>query len=263
MNNLEKIYTRLVSYLRKILNMERKTTSEKTMTKDLLKITNLTKTFGGITAVDDLSFNVKEGAITGLIGPNGSGKTVTFNLITGIYKPDGGEVYLKGERLIGLKPHEISRKGIGRTFQLIRVFPKMTVLENLEIAAREKDFREEALELLEFVDLSHLKDEYGGNLSYGQQKLLEFVRVLMTEPDLVLLDEPTSGINPTLVNKLMGYIRELNELGKTFLVVEHDMKVVMNLCEKLVVLDFGKKIAEGKPKEIRKSKTVIEAYFGH
>lgn len=139
----------------------------------------------------------------------------------------------------------------------------MTVLENLEIAAREKDFKEKALELLEFVGLSHLKDEYGGNLSYGQQKLLEFVRALMTEPDVVLLDEPTSGINPTLVNKLMGYIRELNEQGKTFLVVEHDMKVVMNLCEKLVVLDFGKKIAEGKPKEIQKSKTVIEAYFGH
>lgn len=246
----------------------------------LLRIINLTKKFGGITAVDTCSWSVEEKTISGLIGPNGSGKTVTFDLITGIQKPDGGNIYFKGERITNLPMHKIIKKGIGRTFQLVRVFPRMTVLKNVLLAKQTKNLfqifspqkssdsttadRVKALELLEFMNLIHLKDEYAGNLSYGQQKLLSLVNASMCnpEPDLLLLDEPLAGINPTMQKKVVSFIKEIREGGKTVVIIEHEMKIIMNLCEKIVVLHHGKKIAEGPPKVIKSDSRVIKAYFG-
>ncbi|RLG91373.1 MAG: ABC transporter ATP-binding protein [Candidatus Hecatellales archaeon] len=251
----------------------------------LLEVQNLTKRFGGVVAVNNLSFKVEKNSITGLIGPNGSGKTVTFNLITGIYKPDGGTIYFKGEKLNGLKPHEIASRGIGRTFQLVKLLPNLTVLENALWAAQNKTIwsnmkslvnpslmrnlekmnEERALKLLREANLIHLKDEYAKNLSYGQQKLLQFICVLLMnpEPELILLDEIAAGINPTMIQSLMEYIRKLNKAGKTFLIVEHNIRFIMNLCDKVIVLDHGEKIAEGKPEEIQNNARVLEAYFGH
>lgn len=251
----------------------------------MLEVQNLTKRFGGVIAVNNLSFKVEKNSITGLIGPNGSGKTVTFNLITGIYKPDYGTIYFKGEKLNGLKPHEIASKGIGRTFQLTKLLPNLTVLENALWAAQdkkvwnnikmlmspslmknlEKENEEKALKLLEEVNLIHLKDEYVKNLSYGQQRLLQFICILLMnpEPELILLDEIAAGVNPTMIKSLMDYIRRLNRAGKTFLIIEHNMRFIMDLCKKIIVLDYGRKIAEGTPEEIQNNERVLEAYFGH
>ena len=204
------------------------------------------------------------GKIYGLIGPNGSGKTTLFNCITGLDPRDAGEIRFKGERIDGLKPHQVARRGIGRTFQIIRVFPELTALENLLVVTRgpfETACRR-AEELLRFVTLDRLGHEYAGNLSYGQQKLLEFIRVLMTDPELILLDEPAAGVNPTLLNELLAAITQLRDRGKTILIVEHDMKVVMGLCERIFVLDYGEKIAEGPPEAIQGDERVVEAYFG-
>ncbi|MBI5252903.1 MAG: ABC transporter ATP-binding protein [Euryarchaeota archaeon] len=230
----------------------------------MLSIRNLSKNFGGVAALHRCSFEVKENSICGLIGPNGSGKTTLFNLITGIYKCDCGDVYLKGEELTHLKPHEVARRGVGRTFQITKVFTKMTALENLLVAASKtgREVEEKALELLDFVNLLELRDEYAGNLSFGQQKLLELARVLMLEPELLLLDEALAGINPTMKLRLLELIRHLQKQGKTFLIIEHDMKAIMPLCEKLVVLDHGEKIAEGLPEDIQRNERVMEAYFG-
>lgn len=229
----------------------------------MLSIKNLSKNFGGIAALKECSFEVEENSICGLIGPNGSGKTTLFNLLTGVHRCDSGEVHLKGEEITNLKTHEVVRRGVGRTFQITRVFTKMTAFENLMVASPEAGRAEEkALQLLEFVNLLELRDEYAGNLSFGQQKLLEFARVLMLEPELLLLDEPLAGINPTMKLRLAGLIKHLQKKGKTFLIVEHDIRAIMDLCEKLVVLDHGEKIAEGLPEEIREDERVIEAYFG-
>jgi len=230
----------------------------------ILEIRDVTKRFGGVTAVNRCSLVLAPGKIYGLIGPNGSGKTTLFNCITGLTPRDEGEVRYKGERIDGLKPHRVARRGIGRTFQIIRVFPELTALENLLVVTREpfEAARRRAQELLRFVTLDRLQSEYAGNLSYGQQKLLEFIRVLMTDPELILLDEPAAGVNRTLLNELLVAITRLRDQGKTILIVEHDMKVVMGLCETVFVLDYGEKIAEGPPGVIQADERVIEAYFG-
>jgi ABC-type branched-subunit amino acid transport system ATPase component len=230
----------------------------------ILEIRDVTKRFGGVTAVNCCSLVLAPGKIYGLIGPNGSGKTTLFNCITGLTPRDEGEVRYKGERIDGLKPHRVARRGIGRTFQIIRVFPELTALENLLVVTREpfEAARRRAQELLRFVTLDRLQSEYAGNLSYGQQKLLEFIRVLMTDPELILLDEPAAGVNRTLLNELLAAITRLRDQGKTILIVEHDMKVVMGLCETVFVLDYGEKIAEGPPGVIQADERVIEAYFG-
>ena len=233
-----------------------------------LEIRDLKKHFGGIKAVDGCTFEVPRGKISGLIGPNGSGKTTTFNLLTGVLAADSGEVFYNGENIVGLKPHQIFNRGISRTFQITRIYREMTVFENMLSASSMKmplrEARARAAELMEFVTLTKLRGEYGGNLSYGQQKLLEFARALMTDPDLILLDEPAAGVNRTLLNNLLDHIHHLQEdQGKTVLIVEHDMNVIMNHCEKVFVLDYGVKIAEGLPESIQANEDVIEAYFGH
>jgi branched-chain amino acid transport system ATP-binding protein len=249
----------------------------------MLRTENLTKNFGELCAVDGLSFEVNQGAIHGLIGPNGSGKTTVFNLITGFLQTSAGHVYFKGQEITGLPPHAIARAGIARTFQLVRVFRRVTVLENLlaapkdqrgerillgslqtpQVRREEREQLDRAWDLLSVVGLDRVANEYCGNLPYAEQKMVELTRALMSDPDLIMLDEPTSGINPTLVNQILDYIRKLREeRGKTFLVVEHDMRVIMNLCDRIVVLNYGEKIAEGTPAEISRDRAVIDAYLG-
>jgi ABC-type branched-subunit amino acid transport system ATPase component len=230
----------------------------------LLEVDGVIKRFGGVTAVNGVSLALETGHIYGLIGPNGSGKTTLFNCITGVEQIDGGQIRFKGRRLDGLKPHQVFHQGIGRTFQVIRVFPELTALENLLVVTT-NDYaaaRARAEELLAFVKLTGLAGEFAGNLSFGQQKLVEFVRVLMTDPELILLDETAAGVNRTLLNDLLEAVRTLRDRGKTVLLVEHDMKMVMGLCETVFVLDHGEKLAEGPPGLIQTDERVIEAYFG-
>ena len=230
----------------------------------VLAVESVTKSFGGVAAVHGVSFALEAGRIYGLIGPNGSGKTTLFNCITGLERLDAGRVTFKGERIDRLRPYRIANRGIGRTFQVIRVFPELTALENLLVVTRgpRVDAERRGRELLELVKLERLAGEYAGNLSYGQQKLVEFVRVLMTDPALILLDEPAAGVNRTLLNDLLAAVARLRDQGRTILLVEHDMKVVMGLCEMVFVLDHGEKIAEGPPGLIQADERVIEAYFG-
>ena len=230
----------------------------------ILQVRNLVKRFGGVTAINGVSLSLEAGKIYGLIGPNGSGKTTLFNCITGIERRDSGAVGFRGRRIDRLKPHQIFHRGLGRTFQIIRVFPELTALENLLVVTTSdfKPARKRAEELLRFVKLEALADEYAGNLSYGQQKLLEFIRVLMSDPHLILLDEPAAGVNRTLLNELLDAVKALRDRGKTIFLVEHDMKVVMGLCETVFVLDHGEKLAEGPPGVIQADERVIEAYFG-
>lgn len=249
----------------------------------LLKVDCLTKDFGELRAVGNCSFEVAPHSIQGLIGPNGSGKTTVFNLITGFLKATSGRVIFKDQDITGWPPHMISQAGIARTFQLVRIFRRMTVLENLLNGAKdqagekllqgtlalpgvrrqEHSQLDRAWELLTVIGLDKVANEYCGSLPYAEQKMVELTRGLMSDPELILLDEPTSGINPTLVNQILDYIRKLRtERGMTFLVVEHDMRVIMNLCDRIVVLNYGEKIAEGTPAEISRDRGVIDAYLG-
>jgi branched-chain amino acid transport system ATP-binding protein len=232
-----------------------------------VEIRELHKDFGGIKAVDGCSLAFPRGQISGLIGPNGSGKTTTFNILSGVVTPDSGTIVYKGENLVGLKPYQIFHRGIARTFQVTRVYREMTVFENMlsvsGLHVPERHARERAEELLDFVTLARLRDEYAGNLSYGQQKLLEFARALMSDPELILLDEPAAGVNRTLLADLLERIHRLQERGKTIIIVEHDMQVIMNHCAMVFVMDYGVKIAEGPAEEIQRNEQVIEAYFGH
>jgi neutral amino acid transport system ATP-binding protein len=245
------------------------------MMTTMLQTKNLTKRFGGITAVKNCSINVQNGTITGLIGPNGSGKTTLFNLMTGVYKQDQGDVYLNGNQVTGLKGSKLCHMGLSRTFQITRLFWDLSVLENMIVPVRQVGFRsligpgmyqdeeERAMNLLKRVGLRFLKDEPARKLSFGQQKLLEMAAVLMSEPDIVLLDEPAGGVNPTMIRFIMDLIRKLNDDGVTFLVVEHNMGVVMELCDHILVLDQGQKIAEGPPHIIREDPVVLDAYLGN
>jgi len=241
----------------------------------LLRAEGLTKRFGGITAVDACSIEVKEGSITGLIGPNGSGKTTLFNLITNVYKRDKGRVFLRGSLVTQARPSQLCHMGLSRTFQITRLFWDLSVLENMIVPVRQVGFRsllgpgmyqyeeERAMALLKRVGLEFLKDEPARKLSFGQQKLLELAAVLMSEPEIVLLDEPAGGVNPTMIRFIMDLIRSLNqEQGVTFLVVEHNMNVVMALCDHILVLDQGRKIAEGPPHVIQSDPAVLDAYLG-
>jgi branched-chain amino acid transport system ATP-binding protein len=231
-----------------------------------LEVRRLRKAFGGVRAVDDCSFSVPRGQISGLIGPNGSGKTTTFNLLTGIIRPDGGEVVFEGENVAGLKPFQVFRRGITRTFQITRVFREMTVFENMlsvtGLGLPDRVARERAEALIAFVNLTRLRREYAGRLSYGQQKLLEFARALMTDPALILLDEPAAGVNRTLLQQLLEHIHRLQAQGKTIVIVEHDMNVIMNHCARIFVMDAGAVIAEGPAAAIQRDERVIDAYFG-
>jgi branched-chain amino acid transport system ATP-binding protein len=230
----------------------------------ILRIEDVVKKFGEVMALDHCSFDIQAGTITGLIGPNGAGKTTLFNLITGVLQPDQGHVYLSGEEITGKKPYEIARRGVGRTYQIIRIFPKMTLLENLIVVGkgREKRVIERAMELLQLVRLSDKKNDYASDLSFGQQKLLSLAQVLMLDPQLILLDEPAAGINPTLQNELMALIHRLNEDGKTFIIVEHDMNVIMNHCQNAIALNYGQKIAEGSCSVVQRDERLLEHYFG-
>jgi neutral amino acid transport system ATP-binding protein len=240
----------------------------------LLEVQGLSKRFGGVTAVDGCSMSLELGSITGLIGPNGSGKTTVFNLITGFIAQDSGDVRFNGESIAGLGPNRIYGLGIGRTFQLARIFPRLTALENMLVPVRRSglralfsrgqwhDEKTRAMDMLTAMDISHVAGLLGGSLSYGQRKLLELAAVMMAKPQLVLLDEPAGGVNPALVERIGQHISELNGQGVTFLLVEHNMPFVMGLCHDIVVLDRGAVLARGTPAEVRGNAAVLEAYLG-
>ncbi len=225
----------------------------------------LERDFGGVRALRGVDLHVPRGSITGLIGPNGSGKTTLFQVVSGMDRGASGDVTFDGESILGLRPSRIYRHGLARTFQLSRVFPELTVLENLVVAGGGHSRRasaERAFGLLERVGLRDYADVLGSNLSYGQQKLVEFLRVLMSDPALILLDEPAAGVNPTLRHTLWEMVRHLNGLGTTFLIIEHDMNVIADLCTEVYVLNEGELIAHGDFAAVRRDERVLAAYFG-
>ncbi len=241
--------------------------------EQLLEVDGLSKRFGGVLAVNDASLSIGTGTITGLIGPNGSGKTTLFNAITGYLRPDAGTIWFAGGRIRRADPRRLYRRGLSRTFQQARVFPDMTLLENLVVATPTSGWAigrrgvgpsdaRHAQDLLDRFGLGDAARRPAGELSFGQRKLLEFATVLMGRPRLVLLDEPASGVNPVMVEQMERHIREVHAEGVTFLVVEHDLNLVMRLCDPIVVLDHGAKIAEGHPEAIRQNPAVLEAYLG-
>ncbi|MDH3464217.1 MAG: ABC transporter ATP-binding protein [Acidimicrobiia bacterium] len=246
------------------------------MTQPLLDGRGVTKRFGGLVAVNNIDFQVFPQEIVGLIGPNGSGKTTLFDCLSRVQSIDEGEVLFQGEDITHKKPHEVAHLGMARTFQVIRVYRKLTVLENMKVSRQwrgerlwnqltpsHKDVETRAHALIDFLKLAHLTHQQAGMLSGGQRRLLELGMALMPDPELLLLDEAASGVNPTLVEEIKDRIRELNqEQGKTFLVVEHDMRFISDLCNRVYVLNYGEKLAEGTPQEVMEDEAVIDAYFG-
>ncbi|WP_397539567.1 ABC transporter ATP-binding protein [Rummeliibacillus pycnus] len=248
----------------------------------VLKIQNVSKNFGGISALTDVSFSIKEGEIYGLIGPNGAGKTTMFNLITNIFSPTAGEITFNEENITGIKPHKITEKGICRTYQNIRLFTQMSALENVMVGGHcrsrsgvmrgvfrtklqrkeEQELKQKAEGLLELVGLKEFKDVLAENLAYGQQRRLEIARALASDPKLLLLDEPAAGMNEKETDSLFDLIKKVQARGITVLIIEHDMPLIMKICDRITVLNFGKKLAEGTPLEIQDNDAVIEAYLG-
>lgn len=249
---------------------------------NILQVSRISKRFGGLMALDDISIQIVENTVHGIIGPNGAGKTTLFNVITGLIQPDEGSIMMEGQEIPFLKPHQLVPLGVARTFQNIRLFKEMSVLENVLIGQHvhtptpvisiiingkksrewEEKARLEALEALEFVGMGNKAHETVKNLAYGQQRLVEFARALAAKPRVILLDEPAAGMNPTEKTDLLKIVEKLRDKGYTIVLIEHDMKVVMNICDNITVLDHGKKIAEGKPEDIRKNPEVIRAYLG-
>lgn len=256
--------------------------SQRGSSSALLAATDLRKSFGGIQAVQGVNLQVPQGSITGLIGPNGAGKTTLFNLLCTFLKPDSGEVLFDGTPIQQLQPHQVARQGLLRTFQVTRVLSKLSVLENMLLATpqqtgerlwntwlqpgkirqEEKAQRERAEALLKSVGLSHMTQAYAGSLSGGQRKLLEMARALMANPRLVLLDEPAAGVNPTLIQEICGHIQTWNRQGITFLIIEHNMDVIMSLCDRVWVMAEGKNLVDGPPAEVQNNEQVLEAYLG-
>ena len=243
----------------------------------MLRAEGVSKAFGGVQALRDCTVEVEQGSIAGLIGPNGSGKTTLFNIVTGYERVDGGDIYLGDSKITNLLPQRVFAAGIGRTFQLTRIFPRLTVMENMLVAAQHtgskrtrnplaraggRADRRRAAELLEFTGIAGHSDALADTLSYGQRKLLELSYVLVADPAIVLLDEPAGGVNPSLIQHIADRIRELNTAGKTFLIVEHNMDFVMGLCGHVTVLDYGTVVAAGPPQIIRSDPRVLDAYLG-
>ncbi len=238
----------------------------------ILEVEGVVKRFGGLVAVDDVSFSVKEGEIFGIIGPNGAGKTTLFNVITGFYKPDSGRVRFQGKDITGMRPNKLAKLGLTRTWQIVKPFLGMSVLDNVLVSIyatkgvisgiSEKAAVEKAEEILEFAGLLHRKDILAEALPHGERKRLEIARALATEPKLLMLDEPAGGLTPTEMDEVMEVVRRVRESGVAVVIIEHNMRVIMNVCERIMVLNFGRKIAEGSPEEISRNEEVIKAYLG-
>ncbi len=239
---------------------------------NILEVKGVTKTFGGLVAVNNVSFEVSKGEIFGIIGPNGAGKTTLFNVISGFYRPDKGRIFFDGKEITGQKPHKLAKLGLTRTWQIVKPFLGMKVLDNVLVSIyatkgivtgmSEEEAIRRAEEILDFVGLLHRKDLLAEALPHGERKRLEIARALATDPKLLMLDEPAGGLTPTEMDEVMDVARRVRESGITVIVIEHNMRVIMNICERIMVLNFGRKIAEGTPEEISTNEEVIKAYLG-